>query len=115
MAFGAGIHRRSTRVLLQQIRRQRRGPIRRPRRFVWWMLDHFRRRLRGVVTLDARDRFRSVNAAILRSVIEVAKLDAAQLGVRSKNHFVLWLSSFLGRRLRQTTRSTQQKQTANEY
>jgi hypothetical protein len=44
---------------------------------MWRMFHHFRRRLRGVVTFHAVNRLGSINTAILRDVIDVAKLHGA--------------------------------------
>jgi hypothetical protein len=70
------------------------------------MLDNFRCWLRRMMTFNASDWFGSVYAAILRDVIDVAKLDTAQLGVRRENIFVFWFSPFLCCGMEQNVRTT---------
>ena len=77
MTIGADIYWWSTRIFLQKIGSQCCSPIRRKGRLVWWMFDHFRGRLRRMMTLDAGNRFGPIDTAILRDVLDVAELYTA--------------------------------------
>src|SRR6266404_7512347 len=81
------------RVFLKQICRQSSRAIRRPRGFVWRVLERLSCRLRRVVTLDASDQAGTVGAPFLSDVIEVVELNRSKLRIRSqRDHFRRLLS-----------------------
>src|SRR4051812_1163047 len=57
------------RILIEQVRSQRRRAIRRIRSLVQWHLGSLSRRLRRVMTIDAGDWLAEIGAAILCSML----------------------------------------------
>lgn len=78
VAIRAQSHTRCGRIVCQKIGSQGRGPVRGPGSLVRRMLRCFRCRLRGMMTLNAVDRFGSIYTQVLRDVIDMAKLHRAE-------------------------------------
>ncbi len=76
-------------IFFQQIHCQRGRAVSRPHRLMRWSLDSFRRRLRGVMTINTGNRFRQIGTAILADMIYVVEGHLAQLRFL-RQHDCLW-------------------------
>jgi hypothetical protein len=84
-------------VLGKQVQRHRGGPIGRPNRFVWRMLEGFGRGLRSVMAIYTSELSRAVNTAVLSDVIEVVELDRPKFRIRTQRYCLRRFLSVLSR------------------